>query len=220
MRAILIGASGLTGGLLLEKLLQDPVFSKVKLIGRRPLGEQHSKLEEAVINFEDDTAFSRAVADADALFCCVGTTQKKVKGDQDAYRKIDFDIPVKAARFCAQQNIPKYLLVSSVGANASSGSFYLRLKGETEAAVLSQNIPTVYIMRPSMLLGNHPETRWGEIIGQPLTQFFSLFFFGALSKYKAIHANDVAQAMLVAAKQTGTGKFVLEYNAMKKMIGA
>ncbi len=215
MRAILIGASGLTGGLLLQKMLVDPVFSKIKLLTRRPLGIVHGKLEEAVINFEDEVAFSREVANADVLFCCVGTTQQKVKGDLAAYRKIDFDIPVQAARFCAQQHIPKYLLVSSVGASASSGNFYLRLKGETEAAVLSQSIPSIYIMRPSMLLGNHPETRWGEIIGQPLMRFFSLFLFGTLSKYKAIHANDVAQAMLHASKQTASGKFILEYKEIK-----
>ena len=217
MRAILIGASGLTGGLLLDQLLHDPVFSKIKLIARRPLGIQHVKLEEAIINFEDEISFSREISNADVLFCCVGTTQKKVRGDLAAYRKIDFDIPVNAARFCAQQHMRSFLLVSSVGANAASGNFYLRLKGETEAAVLSQSIPSIYIMRPSMLLGNHPETRWGEVIGQPLMRFLSLFFVGGLSKYKAIHAKDVARAMLTAAKQTITGKFICEYDAIKKM---
>ena len=217
MRAILIGATGLIGGLLLDKLLKDPVFSKIKLISRRPAGIQHNKLEEVIIHFDDEASFRKEITHADLLFSCVGTTQKQVKGDNDAYRKIDFDIPVHAARYCAAQNISKFLLVSSVGANAASSNFYLRLKGETEAAVLSQSIPSVYIMRPSMLLGKRANSRLGEDIGQPVMRFLSLFFFGGLTKYKAIHANDVARAMIMASKQTVTGKFICEYEQMKKM---
>ena len=214
MRAILIGATGLTGGLLLEKLLNDPVFTHVRLISRSSAGVKHVKLEEAIINFEDEVSFKKEVTDAEVLFCCVGTTQKKVKGDNAAYRKIDFDIPVKAAKFCAQQGISKYLLVSSAGANAASSNFYLRLKGETEMAVLSQAVSIIYIMRPSLLLGNRNESRPGETIGKAVMQFFSLFLFGSIKKYKAIHAKDVAQAMLAASKKTATGKFIWEYREM------
>ena len=217
MRAILIGGTGLIGGLLLDKLLKDPVFSKIKLISRRTAGIQHPKLEEAIIRFDDAESFRKEVTATDVLFSCAGTTRQQVKGDLEAYRKIDFDIAVNAAKYCAAQHTPKFLLVSSVGANATSSNFYLRLKGETEAAVLSQSIPSVYIMRPSMLLGSRPQARMGEIIGQPVKRLLSLFFVGGFSKYKAIHANDVAEAMLIASKQTVTGKFICEYREMRKL---
>lgn len=217
MRAILIGATGLIGGILLEKLLKDPMFSHVKLIARRSNGIRHAKLEEVIINFEDEISFKKEVTNADVLFSTVGTTQKQVKGDNAAYRKIDFDIPVRAARFCAEQHVGTYLLVSSVGANAASGNFYLRLKGETETAVLNQSIASIYIMRPSMLLGNRKESRLGEIIGQPLMRFFSVFLFGGMTKYKAIDAAAVAEAMFIASKKTITGKFICEYREMIEM---
>jgi len=218
MRAILIGATGLVGGILLNELLANPLFTHVKLISRRTTGIQHARLEESIINFDDETAFKKEVANAEVLFCCIGTTQKKVKGDKAAYRKVDFDIPVNAAKFCAEQQIGKYLLVSAVGANIDSSNFYLRLKGETEAAVLSQSIGTIYIMRPCMLLGYRKESRTGEAIGGPIMQFLSLFLFGNASKYKSIHAGDVAKEMFAAAAKTTTGKFICHYREMMELI--
>src|ERR1700712_2234235 len=131
MRAILIGATGLVGGLLLERLLNDPAFTQIKLISRSTAGLQHPRLEEVLVDFDDDTQFKNAFTPADVLFCCIGTTLQKVKGNKALYRKIDFDIPVKAATYGAGQHISTYVLISSVGANASSKNFYLRLKGET-----------------------------------------------------------------------------------------
>ncbi len=218
MRAILVGASGLIGGLLLEKLLDNAAFSAVKVIARHPLNLQDPKLETCLINFEDEAAFRQAVTPADVLFCCVGTTQKKVNSDKAAYRKVDFDIPARAAKFCAEQAIPQFLLVSSVGASAGSGNFYLALKGETETAVLRQSIPTVYIMRPSILLGNRKEARPGEIMGKIIMRFFSLLLLGSTKKYKAIQAADVATAMLLASQKKLPGKFILEYTAMKELV--
>ncbi|MEO5681414.1 MAG: NAD(P)H-binding protein [Chitinophagaceae bacterium] len=214
MRAILIGATGLVGGFLLEQLLQDAAFSKVKLISRRAINIRHTKLEEAIIDFNNDIAFKHAVMEADVLFCCTGTTQQKVKGDKVAYRKIDFDIPVKAAGYCADQQVAKFLLVSSVGANATSTNFYLRLKGETETAVLTKPVNTIYIMRPSMLLGNRKQSRWGETIAQPIMRALSGLFFGGLKKYKAIDAKTVASAMVAASKKTATGQFTWGYQQM------
>ncbi len=216
MRAILIGGTGLIGSLLLEKLLHDPVFSRIKLISRRTTGIQHAKLEEAIINFEDAAAFKKEVSNADVLFCCIGTTQKQVKGNSEAYRKIDYDIPVNAAKFCTENGVGKFLIVSSVGANPSAGNFYLKLKGETEVAVLSFPIASIHIMRPSMLIGSRKESRPGEIFGIVLMKLFSVFLLGNISKYKAIKADDVAAAMHIAAKKTATGRFIYHY---KEMIG-
>jgi uncharacterized protein YbjT (DUF2867 family) len=219
MRAILIGATGLIGSLLLERLLNDPLFTHIKLISRRTAGVQGARLEEVLIDFEDEAQFRKAVTPADVLFCCIGTTQQKVKGDKKAYRKIDFDIPVKAALFCAEQNFGKYVLVSAAGANATSKNFYLHLKGETEMAVLQQAISTVYIMRPSILLGKRNESRLLESAGKAMMQLFSVFLAGSLSKYRAIQAKEVAGAMLVAATKTATGKFICHYREMEALNG-
>jgi uncharacterized protein YbjT (DUF2867 family) len=218
MRAIVIGATGMTGSLLVQKLLRDDNFTHIKLITRRPTGLQDIKLEEIVIDFADEQVFKGAVRNADVLFCCIGTTQKKVKGDKNAYRKIDFDIQVNAASFCIANFINKFVLISTVGANSESSNFYLRLKGETEEAILRLPFESIHIMRPSMLLGSRKEQRLGETVGKGVMQLFSILLVGSLSKYKAINAVDVAEAMLIAAKKNNRGKFIYHYKEMMDLL--
>jgi len=220
MRAIVLGATGLIGGLLLERLLADPVVTAVKVIGRRPLGKQHPKLQEVIIDFNDAASFSAQFNNADCVCCCVGTTRQLVKGNKEAYRRVDFDIPVHAAQYAVAAGVQRFMLVSSVGANASSGQFYLRLKGETEQAVLHEAIPAIYIMRPSMLLGKRHPPRFTERMVQPVMQGLSFFLRGRLAKYKAIQAKDVAAAILHAVKQTRKGHFIWEYNELMKASSA
>lgn len=103
--ATVIGATGLIGSHLVELLQDDPYFSTIVVLSRRPVSFDHPNVQLLVIDFADTVAFKTAIAGSDAVFCAVGTTQKKVKGDKAAYRKVDYDIPVNAARFCAEQAV-------------------------------------------------------------------------------------------------------------------
>ena len=214
MTATLIGATGLIGNYLLDELLNDPFFNTVRILIRRPLDISHPKLEKKIVDFNDSDSILVALSNSDVVFCSIGTTQRKVKGDKDAYRKIDFDIPVKVARFCKMTGCEKFILVSSVGANSKSKSFYLKLKGEVEDAIESVGLNWVHIMRPSMLLGDRKESRFGESIGKVIITPFS---FLIPSKYKPIQARDVAKAMLAAAKKTEEGFFIHEYRKIKSL---
>lgn len=216
--ATLIGASGLIGSHLLQLLLKDNTYSTVKIIVRRPQLLRDPKLQEIVIDFEDKKALEQAIAGSAVVFSAVGTTQKKVKGDKNAYRKVDFDIPVNAAKAAAKFGVYSFSLVSSVGANAANNNnFYLKLKGIVEEAVSKESIPQLHIMRPSMLLGDRKEKRIGESIAAVLMPIFSIFLFGKLAKYKAIKAEDVAKAMLQASKSPVKGIHIYEYEELKKL---
>ena len=128
MTATLIGATGLIGNYLLDELLQDDYFDTVKILIRRPLEFSHPKLEKHLVDFNDGDSFLVALSNSDVVFCSIGTTQKKVKGDKEAYRKIDYDIAVNAARFSKMVGCETFVLVSSIGANSKSNNFYLKLK--------------------------------------------------------------------------------------------
>ncbi len=143
--ATLIGATGLIGSRLLQELLNDTYFDTVRILIRRPLEINHPKLEKKLVDFTDAESFRLALEKSDAVFCAIGTTQKKVKGDKVAYRKIDFDIPVHAAKFCKETGCEKFILVSSIGANSKSNNFYLKLKGEVEDEVKAIGIKTTHI---------------------------------------------------------------------------
>jgi|SRR5687768_14697992 len=213
--AVLIGATGLTGNYLLQELLNDPFYATIKILIRRPLDINNSKLEKKIVDFNDSDSVLIAISNSDAVFCAVGTTQKNVKGDKEAYLKVDFDIPVKAARFCKMTGCEKFVFVSAVGANSSSRNFYLRLKGEVEDTIKETGLKSVHIMRPSMLLGDRKEFRLGEKIGKGMMNALS---FMIPSKYKPVHAQDVAKAMLVVSKKDKEGFFIYHYKEIKKLL--
>jgi uncharacterized protein YbjT (DUF2867 family) len=206
--AALIGATGFIGGFLLEQLLDDPFFERVVILIRRPVDLIHPKLEKKLVDFTDPDSILIALNDCDVLFCAIGTTNKKVKGDKGAYRKVDYDIPVLAAQCCAMIGCPTFVLVSSVGANSKSRNFYLQLKGEVEGKVKEMGLESVHIMRPSLLLGDRKEARAGEKIGKLVMG--SLTFL-IPSKYKPVHGAIVANAMLSASKKNKPGYFIYEY---------
>lgn len=215
--ATIIGATGLIGGHLLSLLQQDNYYHTIRVLVRRPLENSHPKTEVKLIDFADEESFKLGIYGSDVVFIAVGTTQQKVRGDKEAYRKVDYDIPVKAARFCQETGCPQLIVVSSIGADPKASNFYLQLKGEMEEAVKSQNLPGVSIFRPSLLLGNRAEKRAGEKVAQVLMPFLALGMFGALSKYKPVHAADVAKAMMLTAKKETPGFTVLEYQAIKEL---
>jgi len=214
MRATLIGATGLIGGYLLEELLKDEHFDTVRILVRRPVELNHAKLENKLVDFADEESFRLALEGSDIVFSAIGTTQKKVKGDKAAYRKVDHDITVNAARFCKMTGCSTFIFVSSVGANSKSNNFYLKLKGEVEDEIKAIGLRSVHIMRPSMLLGERKEFRFGEKIGNPVMRAIS---FLLPSKYKPIHGRNVAKAMVAAAKSGKEGNNAYEFRDIKRL---
>jgi len=214
MTATLVGATGLIGGYLLEELLNDPYFNTVRILIRRPVNITHPKLEKKIVDFNESDSVLVALSNSDVVFCAIGSTMKKVKGDKDAYRKIDYDIPVNLARFCKMTGCEKFILVSSAGANSKSMNFYQRLKGETDEAVKEAGPETVHIMRPSLLLGERKEFRLGENIGKA---FITTLSFLIPEKYKAIQGKDVAKVMIALAKKDEEGVFIHENSEIRDL---
>jgi uncharacterized protein YbjT (DUF2867 family) len=209
------GASGLTGGELLKALLADGNVSEVRAAVRRPLGINHPKLRESVIAFDDQAALQSVVGGCETVYVAVGTTNRKVGGDKDAYRRVDFDIPVEVAKACAAMGVYGISLVSSVGADPENQyNFYIKLKGVVEETVSEQGVPQTVIVRPSVLLGKRSEKRTGERIAQVGMSMVSGLLSGRLKKYRVIRAEDVARAMLMASRTLPKGIHILEYGDM------
>lgn len=211
--AALIGASGLIGNEILSLLTNDHLYKEIWVITRRPLSIQHPKVKEKIIDFADQAAYRLSLQGADHIFCAIGTTQKKVKGDKTAYRKIDYDIPVNAAKWGAELGISHFSLVSSIGANDQSSNFYLKLKGEVETEISKLAIPSIAIYQPSMLLGKRKEFRLAENISK---QLFKPLSFLVPSNYKPIQGADVAKAMVNNAKKQSDEIQILTYADMMK----
>ncbi len=207
MKATIIGASGLIGHELLHLLLADSNYTAVHVLVRKSLNISHEKLHEKVINFQDHVAFSNAIPQNSAVFSCIGTTQKKVNGDQQAYREVDFGITVHAAKIAKQKHATHFLFVSAVGADAKSNNFYLQLKGEIEIAVEQVQLPRVSVIRPSLLLGKRHETRIAEQLGQWIMPIFSWIL---PYRYRPIAGIQVAKKMVELSKSTALGWYIFE----------
>ncbi|MBC6489338.1 NAD(P)H-binding protein [Flavihumibacter stibioxidans] len=216
-KATLLGASGLIGSHLLDLLLADPYYDEVTILVRRNMGRTHPKLTEIIIDFENSQAYEPGIAGAETVFCAIGTTMKKVSGDHDAYRQVDFNIPVTAAKAAAGLGVFNFVLVSSVGADAANNNnFYLKLKGVVEETISKENIPQIHIFRPSLLIGHRNEKRTGEGFAQMMAPIFSGLMVGKWRVYKPIRAALVAKAMLSAAKLQNRGIFIHTYDDILK----
>jgi uncharacterized protein YbjT (DUF2867 family) len=198
-KALLIGATGLTGGECLNLLLNDYYYDGVEIWVRKSTGITHKKLIERIIDF--DKIHLIDCNNADHVFCCLGTTINKAKSKDNFYR-IDHDYVINCARVAEKSKSEKFLYISSLGANKDSGNFYLRTKGKVEESLNKIIIPCVIIFRPSMLLGNRGEFRLGEKIGKAIMTAFQFLLIGSLKKYRGVRAEQVAKAMIEEAKST------------------
>lgn len=195
--ALILGASGLIGSHVLNQLSSNPDYAKITLLVRKKLQIDNPKIEQREVNFDDSAGWAAAFDGVDVVFCAIGTTRSKTP-DLVQYRKVDYDIPVHAIRHAALYRVPKFMLVSSVGADDQSKNFYLKIKGEVETILNQANIDVCGIFQPSLLLGERKEKRFGEGIARAI---MPLFNFLVPSKYKAIQSATVAHAMIHAASK-------------------
>lgn len=211
--AIILGATGLTGSILLEKLLNDDRYKTIKLFSRKEIDGLPLKVKQFIGDILELEKFKKDFI-ADVVFCCIGTTAKKTP-DKIHYKKIDFGIPVTAAKLSKANGIPKFIVVSALGANAKSSIFYNKTKGEMEHAVLSEKIERTYILRPSIIGGNRQESRIGEKIGLVVFKLLNPLFFGKLKKYRITKAEDIAQAMIKLANSNSEKTIVTSHQIAK-----
>lgn len=192
--ALIFGSTGLIGNLLLEEINNSKTYTAVKTFVRQATGIIEPKVEEIIIDFTNPELFYSKVK-GDDLFICLGTTIKKA-GSIINMEKVDRDLPVKIAEMASKNGVKRIAVVSSIGAGATAGNYYLRIKGEMERGIMAMKFENIAIVRPSMLLGERNETRAGEMVGKVVMMTFSPLLAGKLKKYRAIHGRDVARAMI------------------------
>ena len=203
-RITIFGATGLIGGLLRNELKDEHVILAV----RKPLTHlfRYEQIEQ--VDFSNPKAYP-SVFESDAICCCLGTTIKNVGGNQDKFKEIDAGYPIQIAQLAAKHGVGCLSVISSMGANKNSSVFYNRVKGEMEAGVLASNIPATTILRPSLLLGQRKEKRFGEKLAQIVMPVFNPLMFGKLRHYRAIKAEHVASVMASTVISPVTGQRIL-----------
>ena len=209
--ALVLGATGLIGDLLTHRLTESSQYEKVNVLVRNSLNWQHPRLQEVLFDFERPNGL---LAQADDIFCCLGTTMKKA-GSKEAFRKVDYQYPMDIARLGLANGATQFAIVTSMGADPESTFFYNRVKGEVERDLTAMNFPTLLIFRPSLLLGNRNQSdnRLGERLAEGAMRLLSPLI---PAKYKAVDAAKVATAMLTTTQQGLTGRHLYESDALQE----
>ena len=201
MEAIIFGATGAVGSELLRLCLDGKRYSRITVIARRPASLAHEKLKWITAEFDalDSLKPASGLIDGDA-YCCLGTTIKAA-GSEKAFRRVDYDFVLNAARFAKKSGVTQFSLVTAIAANSDSGMLYNRTKGEVEAAIIAEDFPTLNIFRPSLLKGKRAEFRLKEEIANRLLFFMTPLFQVGLQRYKPVEISTLARALYVTADQ-------------------
>ncbi|MDF3821455.1 NAD-dependent epimerase/dehydratase family protein [Leptospira sp. 96542] len=197
MKILLLGGTGLIGKQVLLSLVFYPQIEKVFVWARnsKPNTNQNVPIEIHSVTWEGFQSGKTFVPDdVDAVFCCLGTTINKA-GTRERFREIDYDYPLLAARQAKEKGIKRFFVVTAMGSHSESIIFYNRVKGELERDLILLKLPFLGIFRPSLLLGNREETRFGEKVGEFVSGFIPFGIFG-LDKMRPIPAELVAKSMI------------------------
>ena len=208
LHVLLAGATGLTGGCVLRELLADPGVARVLAPTRHPLAPA-PRLENPVGMLQ--RVLPQLQPPVDVAICCLGTTIARA-GSREAFRMADFDLPLAVARRARKLGARHCLVMSSLGADAASRTFYTRVKGELEQALIAQAWPQLTLIRPSLLLGPRKEFRLGERIAAPLSRLLP-------GRWRGIHVETVARALWRLAKEPGEEVRVVESDALRRLGG-
>ena len=195
--ALLFGSTGLVGGHVLNQLIQNNNYSKIKIFVRSSIQINNSKIEVIQTDFNNLEKHKEEI-EGDECFFCIGTT-KKNSPDKNEYYRIELDIPKQVAQIAKSNNVKSYFFVSSGYANSKSSGDYLKYKGLVEEEILSLGFSKIGIMRPSFILGNRKEFRLGEKIGIIIFKLLNPLFIGPLKKMRSIHSETIAKAMIKLA---------------------
>jgi uncharacterized protein YbjT (DUF2867 family) len=207
--ALVVGATGLIGNLVVEELLRSDKYTQVKVLVRKPLQYQHPKLTTTVVDFD---ALNAALINADDVYCCLGTTMKKA-GSKEAFYKVDYTYPHQLAQIAKANGTKRFSIVTAMGADSKSLFYYNRVKGEIEESLRKLGFEAFIVFRPSLLLGNRPESRLGEQMGESLMKLFRPLI---PEKYRAIEASKVAKAMVLITASHMKGNLVYESDVLQE----
>jgi len=212
--ALLFGSSGLIGGHLLNQLIQNNNYSKIKIFIRLESEINNPKVEIIKTDFNNLENHKEDIIGDDCFFC-IGTT-KQNSPDKDEYRRVELDIPKEIAKIAKSNLVNSFIFVSALYANSKSSGDYVRFKGLVEEELKRLNFPKLGIMRPSFLMGNRKEKRVGERIGIFVFKILSPLLMGPFKKMRPIHSESVAKVMIRAANEN-LERNIFESNEIAKL---
>ena len=212
--ALIFGSSGLIGGHLLNQLIKNKDYSKIKLFVRSDPEINDPKVEIIKTDFNNLEIHKEDIKGDDCFFC-IGTT-KQNSPDKNEYQRVELEVPKQIAQIAKSNLVESFIFVSALYANPKSSGNYVRFKGLVEEELKRLDFPKLALMRPSFLMGDRKEKRVGEKIGIFVFKLISPLLLGPLKKMRPIHSETVAKAMIRAANENSE-KNIFESNEIAEL---
>jgi uncharacterized protein YbjT (DUF2867 family) len=209
---ILAGSSGLVGSLVLQNLLSDSRIEKIILVSRTKQDFVNPKIIQVITSLdllENINLADHGIDSVDVGICTLGTTIKK-SGGAAAFKKVDKDFVIAFAQFSKNCGAQKFGVISALGANSHSSVFYNKVKGEMEEGLRQIKFTSLFILRPSLILGERKEVRVVEKLFIKLSPFLSHTLIGPLKKFRGIEANRLACHLTESIFNDSIGVTIIE----------
>ena len=206
MKAIIIGATGLTGNRLVTKLLSQKEVTTITCLARNVPVNTNKKVKYKLIDFN---SMQNIKITADVAFSCLGTTIKNA-GSKENFYIVDYHYNLMFAKACKKQGIQNFILMSAIGADSKSSVFYNRIKGQLEDAIIKLKFKSLTIVRPSVIEGPRIERRIGELVLRKIMFGINPLLQGRLRKYRSVNVDKIVSAMINGAILNKPGITIIE----------
>ena len=215
IRICLVGATGLVGSRVIAGAVGRPDVRLVAVARREVPLPKGARMEVLVA---DPASWADAIAAANAkvLVCALGTTWSNAGKDEARFRAVDHDLVLDCVKAAKAAGIPHVIVVSSAGAGRHARSRYLRVKAETEDALIKLHLRRLDILRPGLLVGRREERRPLERLAMFASPVADRFMLGGAAKYRSIKADILAQAIFGLAREKAAGRFFHEGEMLKR----
>ena len=214
-RVLLAGATGLVGTRVMELAIEQPWLQLIALTRREAPMPRGVRMEMLVA---DPSGWPQAVVAMapESVICALGTTMHQA-GSEEAFRAVDHDLVLSLAKAAKQAEVANFVLVSSAGADAHGKAFYLRVKGEIEAAVTKLRLRRLDILRPGLLRGwRGGDRRVAERLGVIASPLTDLLLHGDHRRFRSIDARLVAAAAAQCAREKPRGRWIHDTDSIRR----
>ena len=196
MVALLAGASGFVVARVLDALLDAPEVARVLAVTRRPLGREHPRLANRIVQF-DHLERQLAGLKCQVALCCLGAgCGERNDAGEEAVRRVDLGYTLAFARAAKAAGATRFVVISAAGANAAGKSAYLRAKGELEEKLVALGFAALDILQPAIVLGWPREMAVTDLVRRAVMPLVNPLLVGARAVHRGIPVGTAAAAML------------------------
>ncbi len=154
MKVLILGATGMVGGEVLEQCLANEKIQRVLTIGRRKSGIENPKLKEVGHgDFLDYSTVEAELKNVDVCFYCLGVYQAKVSKDQFWEITVDY-LAALVRTFERVNRAVRFCLFSAQGASTNERNpiRFAKAKGRAENILLTSELAEKFVFRPGFIM--------------------------------------------------------------------